>query len=451
MRSRIRSERGAATAEYVGALVVVAALVLALVAVATPLGGRASAGVSAAYCKITSTLGGAGCSNDELPGYIPTECTVSSHEGAAGGSVKIVIIEVGADGSYELAEVRRRNDDGTYSSTYVLTTKLGGNVGVDVSFGGGGEVQTGEGSANASAEAGVSVALEGAGGKSYEFGSEAEARDAVDAWLSQNDANPFNNSDIDGDVETEYYTGGVRIGATGEAGPLSGEAEMGTIVGYTEHKKTGDRTISLVTDQSVAAELGLPIPEEFIKASASGQASRELGLQVTYDKDGRLVGVQVTLVGTVQGSVGVGIDTDQVVDGSDGALEDLTLPTSLDVGGGRQFELTYSADFRNPDGSVNEAAYGDAGYALAGFISTGALPMQSNVEFFRDYLNENSQVVFNTYDYNEDESQYGGEIKVGPVALGGEVHISTTDRNILSGYYYDPVLQSWAERLDCAS
>jgi hypothetical protein len=430
-------------------LAVVAVLAASLVGFATPIGGDAVRVASAAYCKISSTIGGAGCTNAELPGYVPVECTISSHEGAAGGSVKIVIVEVGADGSYELAEVRRRLDDGTYHVYWVLTTKRGGSAGVDISLGAKADLDTGEGSVGGGAEGGIEVALEGAGGQSYEFDNEADARRAIDAWKSQNDINIFDSDSIDGEVVTELYTGGARVQVYGEAGPLSGDAESTLIVGYTENKQNGDRTVSLVTTTEVAAQLGIPLPDQVLQLQAEGKASREMGLSLTFDRAGNLVGVQATLTGTVHGQLAVGVDTGPLEDASNGTITDLDLPGMGTHDGGRQWVLTYNADFRRPDGTVDTGAYGDAGAALATFVATGQLPLRANVRALHDYLDDRSQVTFDTYDYAEDEDRYGAEVKLGPVALGGEVHVSTQDRQILTGQYYDPAQGIWVTRLDC--
>lgn len=55
------------------------------------------------------------------------------------------------------------------------------------------------------------------------------------------------------------------------------------------------------------------------------------------------------------------------------------------------------------------------------------------------------------YDYDETKDDFGAKAKLGPVALGAEVHMTTKDRAYRRGSFYDPVAGTWNERPGCGA
>ena len=166
-----RNQAGATTAEYVGIVAFVALLATSIIAFTGSTSDAAGGVMHKAFCTIGAPFGFAGCSNADLPGYVPTNCTLSSHEGRGGGSVAI-IAEVKGDSGYTLTRERERQDDGTFKDKYVVRTmgQLGG--GYEFNLGGGVDADTGSG--HTSAEASGKAKIEGdvTWGSSYEFADE---------------------------------------------------------------------------------------------------------------------------------------------------------------------------------------------------------------------------------------------------------------------------------------
>lgn len=452
---RQRTEDGATTAEYVGVVAFVAMLAIALVAL-TP-GTSESAGkvVSKAFCTIGTPLGFASCSNDDLPGYIPTECTVSSHEGRAGGSVTILAEGKGESG-YTLTRNRERQDDGSFKTTYTVRTMGQLGAGYEFSLGGGVEANTGGSSTSASAAGNAKIEGDVTWGAEYSFDSEEDARDFVDEFKD-------NFGEFGGDVEgapepdSKYYELGGKGTISGEAGPLSGEASQQAVLGLQTYPN-GDKKVKMALTVSAALDLGIPVPKTLLDLSAQGKVKAAVVADVTFDKDGNVakIGGQVSF--TPSGSAGVALDTDWAEPGTGKHRKDppneltgLELPGLDMLEGGRNYELNFSTDFRRDDGSYDYGAIDALSSELSGYITGGEGMSPEQAEALREQINEHSQVTFNEYDYNEDETKYGASAKVLFIKIGAEVHMVTIDQNLLDGYYYDPVQGLWADNIVCES
>lgn len=452
---RQRTQDGATTAEYVGVVAFVALLVTALVAL-TP-GTSESAGkvVSKAFCTIGTPLGFAACSNADLPNYVPTECTVSSHEGRAGGSVTI-LAEAKGESGYTLSRNRERQDDGSFETTYTVRTMGQLGAGYEFSLGAGADVDTGGSSASAGASGNAKIEGDVTWGAEYSFDSEDAARDFIDEYKD-------NFGEFGGDIEgapepvSEYYELGATGSASGEAGPLSGEASQQAVLGLQTYPN-GDKKVKMALTVNAALDLGIPVPQTLVDLSAEGKVKAAVVADVTFDKDGNVakLGGQVSF--TAAGSAGVELNTDWAEPGTGKHRKDppneltgIELPGLDMLEGGRNYELNFSTDFRRDDGSYDYGAIDALSQELSSYI-TGADGMSpEQAEALREQIDEHSQVTFNEYDYDEEETKYGASGKVLFIKIGAEVHMVTIDQNLLDGYYYDPVQGLWADNIVCES
>jgi len=452
---RRRNQAGATTAEYVGIVAFVALLTVAFVAFAPGTGDAAGGVVRKALCTIGTPLGFASCSNEDLPDYIPTNCTVSSHEGRGGGSVT-VIAEVKGESGYTLSRIRERQDDGSFEDRYVVRTMGQLGAGYEFSLGGGVEANTGKGSTSATASGDAKIEGDVTWGTEYSFGSEDDAQDFIDQF--KDNFGEF-GGDVDGapEADSQYYELGGKGTISGEAGPLSGEASQRAVLGL-ETFPNGDKKVKMALTVDAALGLGLPLPQSVIKLAAEGQVSAAVVADLTFDKDGNLASIGGNLTFTPTGSAGVGLNTDLAKPGTGKHRKDppseltgLELPDLASLDYGRNYSLNFTSDFRRADGSYDYGAIDALSAELSGFVtgSGGMSPEQADA--LAQQINEHSQVTFNEYDYSEDETKYGGSAKFLFIKVGAEGHMVTIDQSLLEGYYYDPVQGLWAENVVCQS
>lgn len=452
---RRRNQVGATTAEYVGVVAFVALFAVTLFAIIGTTSQAAGGIVRQALCTVGTPLGFASCGNDDLPGYIPTECAISSHEGRAGGSITILAEGKGESG-YTLTRNRERQDDGSVRTEYVVRTmgQVGG--GYELSLGGGAEVDTGEG--GTSAKASGSAKLEGdvTWGAEYSFDSEEEARDFIEEF--KDNFGEF-GAEVDGapEAESRYYQLGASGTINGSAGPLDAEASQRAVLGL-ETYPNGDKKVRMALTVEAALDLGLPLPQTLLDLSAEGKVSAAVVADVTFDKDGNLAKIGGNLTFTPTGQAGVEVNTDWAQPGTGKHRKDppneltgVELPALGSLDYGRNYSLNFSTDFRRNDGTYDYAAIGALSAELSRFITGGAGMSPEQAEALRAQINEHSQVTFNEYDYDEDETKYGASGKFLFINVGAEVHMVSIDQNLLDGYYYDPVQGLWADNIVCES
>ena len=448
-----RTERGATTAEYVGMVGVVVILVIALVALAPVFSSEAKSVIDKAMCRIGAPLGFAGCSNDALPDYVPTNCTVSSHEGNAGGSVSI-IADVGGESGYKLTRIRERQDDGSIKDTYVVRTKGQVGGGYEFTLGGGAEVSTG--SSDTSAKAGASAKLEGdfSWGKEYTFDNLDDAQAFVDEY--KDNFGEF-GSEPDGApaAASEYYELGAKGSLKGVVGPAELSGGVRGVLGLQTYAN-GDKKVKVAMTVEAALQIGIPVPESLLKLGAEGKISAMVMADVTFDEDGNLAAFAGSIQATPTVAGGVEWNTD-LAKPSTGkhakpqTLQGLTLPPILRMDFGRNYVINFSTSFRRDDGSYDHAALDALSQEMSSFITGGDGMSPEQQSALSEQLNEHSQITFNEYDYSRSEEKYGGKVKVLFVKVGAEVHVVTIDQDLLSGYYYDPVQGLWSENVVCES
>lgn len=445
--ARRREERGATTAEYVAIVAFAGLLAVTLLAFTTPIGGQAKAVVSKVYCKIGTAVGSeAGCSNDDLPGYVPTTCQLSSNQNLYGGSVAVVA-EVGGDTGYTILRIRERQDDGSYKDKYVVKTH--GSAKGSWEFGpkGGAEVSAGDEDSGGDAEGGLNVTVSGevSGGSSYSFESLEDAQKFAD----DNKDNFGGLFGVDGGPEADSTTYQAGGGATvsGDAGPVELEAGGRAVLGVTTHNN-GDTTFSMQMTASAAADLGIPIPNTILKASARGEVSLSVQADVTFDDDGNVVGIKGNVSGTAEGTVSLGLDG-EIPESSKGADDggNITTPNvNLDAGG--TFNLGFDTTFRNSDGSLDYSGAQGLTSAFEDFVSGRDISPDDKAAIQRQ-IEDRSQVTFTVGTYDKDTDKWGGKVKTPIGNVGAEGHHVSVDQNTTGGWYYNPTTGEWQENLAC--
>jgi Flp pilus assembly pilin Flp len=436
---RRRGESGATTAEYVGIVAFVALLAVSVIGFITPVGGQAKSIVRTAYCHIGSTLGGAGCSNEELPYYIPTKCTISATGKQYGGSVSI-IATVGGDTGYTIYRIRERQPDGTFKDTYVVKTT--GKATGKFEFGpkGGAEVGTGDGGVEAKGGAVVGINGEIEGGQTFTFDNEQEARD----FASDNVDNFGGLFGVDGGPEatSTYFQAGAGASVEGSAGPLKGNVGGKAVLGV-ETFANGNTKFKLALTVEAAGSLGIPIPAAMLKAQAEGKLSVMVQADVTFDKNGNLTAIGGQIVGKATGSGQVNLGPGQgQPKNPDGSTPDaLTLP-GLTLQGGGVATLAFSSQFTD---SAQNAALSEG---VADFIGGNGLTDEFQGAI-KNQLTNHSQYTFTVGTATESREEYGLSVNIFGAEFGAEGHVINTDENTTDGWYFNPTTGEWEENLAC--
>lgn len=451
--ARRRGERGATTVEYAGITVVIVAIIGVLLAVATPVRSGASDVADRVYCRLATLLGGiGGCKPEDVPGSIPTKCTIGTHEQANGAKVT-VLVSVGGESGYTLLQVRSLNPDGTISTKYLVKTK--GKVGADYTLKGGAsaEVDTGKGETSAGAGVKINVGGDAAWGNQYAFGSLDDAnsfisdyQDSFGAFGSLVGAGP------DGpQADYTYFDLSGQVKGSGELGPLSVDGTGAVTVG-AESYPNGDTKVKMVLTATMAAKMGIPLPDQVLALAANGDAKLAVSATVTFNKDGTVTAITGNVIGTVQGQADIGLNTGAAKDvpiNGNTTINDLTLPPVLQgLDGGYQFDLGFATDFTR-DGSIDHSALDALSQGLANFVTNGQGLTPEQAQAISDQLNNHSQITFSHYQADKEETKYGGTIEAFGINIGGEYTETTFDTDLIGSYYYDPALGSWQENSVC--
>ncbi len=447
-----RTERGATPVEYVGMVAVVVLLVLGVVAVIPGVGDGTRAVVDKAFCRIGAPLGFAGCSNEDLPDYVPTDCTVSSHEGTAGGSVAI-IAEVKGESGYKLTRIRERQDDGSVQDTFVVRTKGVVGGGYEFTLGGGAEAATGGSSASAGASGSAKIEGDVTWGKEFTFDNLDDAQAFIEQYK---DAFGEFGSDPEGApaAASEYFELGAKGSLKGEVGPLSGDAGVRAVLGVQSYAN-GDKKVKVAMTVDAAVKLGIPVPESVLKLSAEAKVSALVMADLTFDKFGNVTAMSGNVQLTPTAAAGVEWNTD-LAKPSKGkhakpqTLQGLTLPPILRLDFGRNYVISFSTSFQRDDGSFDYDSVGAFSEQLGAWVTGGEVSPEVQATL-QDQLNAHSTITYDEYDYSRSETKYGGKVKILFVKVGGEVHVVTVDQDLISGYYYDPVQGLWTENVICES
>jgi len=329
---------------------------------------------------------------------------------------------------------------GKITGSYEFT--LGGKAGVD----------TGDGSTGAGGGASLEVGAGGSWGSQTTFATEEDAKKFIEQY--QDNWGAFGDRPEGApEPDSEYYELSGQASVSGEAGPLNGSVGQSAVLGL-ETFPNGDKKVKVAMTTDAALELGIPLPDQVLQANAEGKIEATVVADLTFDADGNVVAIGGSVQMTANGKVELGANSDALPPGgtpigNNTTFEGLELPNLGVLEDGRQYELSFSTDFRLPDGSVDHSAVDAISDGLARWVTSGEGLDEAEQEAVRRQLEERSQLTFNSYDYSTDEQKIGGEIKVLWVKLGGEVHQVITDKSLLDGYYLDPATRQWTQNVVC--
>jgi hypothetical protein len=273
---RRREAAGQASAEYVGVLLVVGAL-LAASAVAVPgVGERVSGSVRTALCIV----GGDVCRSADAAAAGLEPCVTSQRSRRQDTTVDVVVVRLGGHGEWQLA----LRSDGHAVVTRIEEGELGGALGVGLTFT----------PAGVQADATASLVARYAGGRAWRFPDARSAGAFLDAAMRDASAHEGRAPDLRWDAI------GARAGAEAElALAFLARAGLSVAAGSTIGLLSDGarRTLTLdldVEDPHAAADLpGIPGPggtQRSWVADVSWErgALRELALRTATGDDRRL-------------------------------------------------------------------------------------------------------------------------------------------------------------------
>jgi hypothetical protein len=361
--TRARCSCGQTSAEYLGGLLLLLAIVT--VFVTSGAGGKVAGGIHQAICFIAGEdCSSGGATGPEWgAGNAPplSECVRNSSQRGIAGSVKVGWFEFGG-GVEGVKEVRA---DGTTKVTIKANANAGLNFGAEVGISAG-DTSTKVGS-------GASAKVNGSVARAWVFKSEAEADGFIDdvkkkviAIADPRPNFPFTDDDADiklPDYDEQTIQGGVEVRMKRGTGTSYLEGNFGASVGATYNTDTsskdfGDKTYFFEMSAGLKQEAGLGDLSSADKLSIfslarSGQG--KLKFAITYDKDEqpkafRVIGqVDVTGMGTFKQNV-----KDFQGKGAKALIDELTKRSvSANEGAGARVLLDAKLDLSDP---ANRAA-----------------------------------------------------------------------------------------------
>ncbi|MCL2422728.1 MAG: hypothetical protein FWD11_02360 [Micrococcales bacterium] len=278
--ARTRPDEGAAVVEYVGMIVAVVALLVSLVALATPIGND----INQVICKAISSIGGGGaCGAQEeaeggkdggettakAPPKFP--CVQGSNKNSQNVTLSVSVFDGKSSGTVKLD----RLSDGTYVAT--VTDKLGADA-VARAGGVGASLKDKGIDIGASASIGVASGSE----TKYTFADEAAAQEFMDWATGRNKANMVPVVGGFAYDAVNWFSGGysppepsssVIVVEGGVAAQASASADFG--LAAAKGKVSGDAvagaTINVVTGETTT----------YLKASLSADVMAEMGLSMS--------------------------------------------------------------------------------------------------------------------------------------------------------------------------
>lgn len=426
--TRLRSQTGQTSAEYMGILLVLGAVILAVSL--TSLDTRIAGGINTAICRII----GAGCeggegatqSADGRPQL--SDCVTDSAQRGISGRVKVAIVKFGA-GVEGLKEVSA--DDSTK-----VTIRANAEAGLEFATPTA-DVQVGDEETGAGKRE-LSLTGNGQYGRTWKFKTEAEAdkfiEDVTKKAKAKADFMPnFPGTKDDADIELPQheettYAGGVEVRAKGQLGGTGLEGNVGAGVGATfndnkDSKDYGDKTYFFKLNGGLegSAEAGI------FDLGAAGAG--ETKVAVTYDRAGQPKKMKVIgqldisataeLAGTMDGK-----DLDQFVKGAKEGSG------SIEGKAGRRmvFEAELPIDAAHPENRAAADAFisgRDAdGRTVSRLGAAGDL-----------YDRFKADATINGRLYELDQSKSGAGLDVGVFEVGGEM--TSEDARLIDAYYRD--------------
>jgi hypothetical protein len=428
MRTRSSRQRGAAAAEYLGVITVVAALIAAVALGAPGIGTKVSGEIQAAICRIF----GESCPAQDP--FKPTgPCLTATSDKSASGGLTVFSVRVGGN----LAYSRAKRSDGKV----LITLKGGANAGGDFNLlpGVEGGVQGGPLKIREGESASLNALLKGEAGQSFLFDNDEQANEFVDA-LEQSaidTINPLKNplialspgagivNGISGlfggphiggsdfelpPAEETYVEVGPEVNVKGGIGAgggyVNGSVTGSGVVGAKINHRTGDRTIYIKVAGTGQGDAGVV----FGPGAQGGLEGTGL-VAVTIDKHGNATNLRFQGEGAYRG----GFNTAGGLENFDSIRKGLGAGGSAADQDGMKYQLTADLDLTDP---ANAQAASD----LLTSIGQGALfqgpagvvnpdSVQATRNLFRRF-DEAGRISFLTYDTSQQNLGFdvgGGE------------------------------------------
>jgi len=433
----LRSERGQSSLEYVGMIVVAAALVAALLT--TDLGARLVEGMENAVCRVT----GGDCAERQTAEELEP-CVYATSGREASLNLQIVAVDIEQGGSY----LREDRSDDTTVFTITDSASLEGalRAGAKGKVGSVGFDATAEATAGGRLTgarqytvptedaAALEEALRRQGGFGQLLRDSAEATPAGPLIDVVNDKIFSEDEPALPEPSSEFISAeaiaGASAEASAEAGPLGGAGLEGALEGaggarlITSGENEGDIEVYFQLDASAAGSLSLAT----LGPGVSGETS---GVAVLTLQDGRTpTKLKVSASGEYNGSINLG-DSLEGADLGDVArvVEDASVGGS--AGSGQSIEFGGELDLTDPENR-------DAATAL---LTQGAAGVPGLVRRF----DEDGTLTLQVADTSSDEFEAGANVGLG-VNFGGGGSESTSDSATTSALIRPPGAQGFTVR-----
>lgn len=321
-RLGVADDKGAGAVEYLGAILLVSAVVASLLMSATPIGQS----IAAKICEaVGATCGATAGTGDDASGPKPQPtdpCTVSSSSQTAAVGIEIAFVDLGAGGTLVVEQL----SDGTWNVTRINAGKAGVKADLVAAKG---KVTIGGKEFGVGGEVGVSAALAGEGGETYSFKNE-QSRDEFVSWAEREWGRQalksqgflgwgaalvggwFDKYSPPAPTKT-YFQGGLEASGSAEASAGIGIAEAslgltldsGQYLGASFDDK-GSTTVYSKVDVGAALEGKIGIgfgdmdtkPEDGAAGGGVGgtlKTNLESTLGTEFDKNGNLTNVELSM------------------------------------------------------------------------------------------------------------------------------------------------------------
>lgn len=457
-------DRGAATIEQLGVVVVVALLAIASVAGVATYGPH----LSAALCRVADAVGmGGGCDTVQQPvadvprtdeDYRPPVCTLQTDSDQASSKVTIGFISFGEDSGFVVTQ----NSDGTVTATVTNGGSLGAEGGFGASIGTGSKGDLGLG-----ADVSFGGGLTFGAGDTWTFKDMNEwesMREQLDDYLIQqmslrNDTGggyalylTLSNNWVDPPRAPEVTTAsfgvegsvdfqaGLRLG-TGDKSKsgnaitenlnrgIYAQGELSGTYIQTTNSVTGETSNTYQFEASGGGGLNWGF------ANAGGGGEYQQAYKVTRDRDGEITGVEFMQETSASWSAELDLDSSIVPAGQGGN-------GSVSIGATEENQRTVVTTALAVDDS-NRGTVEDWLSTNAALAGEGAVVLPSNAfnpdkpvpdDAFANLLYEQGTNAVQVYDNVEDGFSFGAEFAVG-LKVGASFSSSSSTSTINSAIF----------------
>jgi hypothetical protein len=443
------SDHGQTSTEFLGMIVVVAAIVGVLTTAG--LGTLLVNQIEAAICRIT----GGSCTVAAVSHVPVTECEVNSHSVEVTGDVVVFSVDLGATGKLTLSKAV---DPGGKAHWYVQQEGEG-RIGADVMLG----EEAGAGDLGEGVSAEVKAFLRGAGGMKMEFATEQAAQDfmtaaehepikqAITGWdptgLTHWLADKVDGHHYDPPKPTEYFfDGGEKIEGSVDAkagvGSAGAKASASAVVGvkFTPNPDgSTNKTVYLKMSADAAATMGV-----FEAVDGEAGAGGEVVVGIEYDGQGRAKTATLDLAGRLKAQLGPGgeVGGKQTISDLAGMVAKGAPELGGNVGGARTGKLGFTIDLTQGD---NRTVVADGLHSLGIPIlqGDGSASTPNPVDGVKGLYQLFDSGAPGTYltatSYATSTSGGTGGLKGGDgLTFGVEGGLTFEDQKITGGAYYEP-------------